>query len=239
MSGHSKWHSIKHKKGAADAKRGKIFSRLSRAITISVREGGPDVAMNFGLRLAIEKAKEANMPKDNIERAIARGQGIGDGGSQLTSALYEAMGPGGSALLIESLTDNPNRTITTVKTLVNKNGGNMEAKVKWLFERKGFVYAATEAIEKAGEELELQLIDAGAETIEPQGEETEITAQIESLNAVKEALEQTNIAIDRSEIGYKAKESMQLDDQTLESFAQLVELLEEEDDVTSVYTNVS
>ena len=168
MSGHSKWSSIKHKKGAADAKRGKLFSKLSRAIIVAAREGGPDPAGNLALQNAIEKARSYSMPKDNIERAIAKGSGVDSEGSNFETVVYEGYGPEGVAVLVEALTDNRNRTASDVRHLFTKNGGNLgtTGAVAWQFERRGVVLVSGEADE---DEVLLVAAEAGAEDVEADG----------------------------------------------------------------------
>lgn len=236
MSGHSKWASIKHKKGAADAKRGKIFSKLSKAITVAARESGTDPDMNFSLRLAIDKAKAANMPKDNIERAIQKAAGGGEGGD-LSTAVYEGMGPGGAALVIEALTDNPNRTITNLKTIFNKRGGNIDAKIMWMFDRKGVVHVEDASGVEDKDAFELALIDAGAEGISRSGSRMSVVCEVPDLQKVSEAMKAAELAIESAGLEYVAKDEVQLsaeDEVKLEGF---IEALEDDDDVEAVYTN--
>lgn len=237
MSGHSKWASIKHKKGAADAKRGKIFSKLAKAIAVCAREGGGDPAMNFSLRLAIEKAKQANMPKDNIERAIARGTGE-SGEEALATAVYEGMGPGGAALIVETVTDNKNRTYANIKSIFNKLGGNMEAKVMWQFEQKGVVRVEDTASIADRESFELELIDSGAEEINWE-DGLEVVCAISDLQKIEEKIKSTGLEIQSADLEYLAKDDLQLsadDEQKLERF---MDALDDDDDVTNVYTNAA
>lgn len=235
MSGHSKWASIKHKKGAADAKRGKIFSKLAKQISVAAKTGGGDLGMNFGLRLAVEKAKAANMPKDNIERAIKRGTGEGADALVLESAVYELMGPGGSALIVEALTDNKNRTYGSLRTIANKKGANIEAKVLWMFARKGVVRIENDS--GLTDEQELELIEAGAEDIQKE-DGLVIVAALEDLQTVTGAVESLGMKLASAEPEYVANDSLELSDEDLEKLANLVEALEEDDDVDGVYTNV-
>jgi len=237
MSGHSKWHSIKHKKGAADAKRGKLFSKLAKAITVAVRSGGPDEAMNFALRLAVEKAKQANMPKDNIERAIARGSGD-SGEADLTTAVYEAMGPGGASLLVEVLTDNTNRSLTNVKTILNKSGANPDAKVMWQFERKGVVRVDDASSIEDRDVAELALIDAGAEDLSwDDGLET--IGALADLQALEKVVSELGLKASSAEPEYVANESLQILPEDEEKLADLIEKLDDDDDVQNVYTNAA
>lgn len=234
MSGHSKWHKIKNQKGVADAKRGQLFSKLSKAISVAARSG-VDPAMNFSLRLLIEKAKQANMPKDNIERAIARGSGA-DGAVALQSVLYEVMGPGGAALLVEAVTDNVNRTFASVKTICNKNGGNIDAKVLWQFERKGVVRANAEEIGDR-DELEMALIEAGADDIEID-EEIAVYVPLSGLQDAEKVVSAIEgLTVTSAEPEYVATQTVQLSDEDEEKLMNLIEALDEDDDVTNVYTN--
>lgn len=238
MSGHSKWATIKRKKGAADAKRGQAFSKLSKTITVCAREGGTDPVMNFSLRLAIEKAKAANMPKDNIERAIQKAAGTGEGG-QLATAVYEAMGPGGVAIVIEALTDNPNRTVTNVKNIVNKRGGNVEAKVLWMFERKGVAYVEDVAAISDWDSFELSLIDAGAEDIARSDDQVRVISSVKDLKAVTDALTASGLTVESAGIEYVAKNTTELSAEQEEKLQEMVEALEEDEDVNGVYTNAA
>lgn len=236
MSGHSKWASIKHKKGAADAKRGKVFSKLAKLITVAAKEGGGDLSMNFGLRLLVDKAKKANMPKDNIERAIARGTGEGAEGEQMVEAVYEAMGPGGSAIVIETLTDNTNRTLGNVKTIVTKKGGNFGAKVLWMFEKKGVARVEIVPEGDVRDELELALIEAGAEEIEYEDGMTVICA-VADLKNIVDALAENGIETSGAGLEYIAKDTLNLSAGDEEKLFSLMEAIEEDDDVSNVYTN--
>lgn len=238
MSGHSKWASIKHKKGAADAKRGKLFSKLAKAITVAARTGGSDQAMNFGLRLAIEKAKQANMPKDNIERAIARGSGEGADGVILETALYEAMGPGGSSILIEALTDNKNRTLASIKTICNKNGGNLDAKILWQFDRKGVVRVEDVSGIEDRDTFELELIEAGAEDLS-WDEGLEVIGTLSDLQALEAAVSGAGLIVGSAEPEYIAKDKLQLSEEDEGKLMGLLELLDDDDDVNAVFTNAA
>jgi YebC/PmpR family DNA-binding regulatory protein len=238
MSGHSKWHSIRHAKGKADAKRGKVFSKLSKAISVCAREGGPDPVMNFSLRLAIDKAKAANMPKDNIERAISRGQGGGEG-QVLQTAVYEGMGPGGAAILVEAVTDNLNRTIANVKIIFNKGGGNMDAKVMWMFDRKGVVRARGVDELESRDTFELALIDAGADNIEFHNNELFVTSAVKHLSSVILAVNNSGLDVQDSGIEYIAKDAAKLSGDDEEKLENFIEALEDEEDVSAVYTNAA
>lgn len=235
MSGHSKWHKIRHKKGAADKKRGALFSKLSKAISVAARDGA-DPDMNFTLRLAIEKAKAANMPKDNIERAVARGSGAD--GAQLTSAVYEAMGPGGVSLLITSVTDNTNRALTNIKTIVTKRGGNFDAKVLWQFDHKGVIRATGSLEDK--DSFELSVIDAGADDIQ-WGDEDDVAVigPIAQLQDLEKVVRGVGLTIESAELEYVPNQTMELDDAGMEKLGDFVDAIEEDDDVSSVFTNVA
>src|SRR5512134_48096 len=181
MSGHSKWSTIKHKKGAADAKRGKLFSKLSRAIIVAAKEGGPDPGVNLALQNAIEKARSYSMPKDNIERAIAKGSGADAEGSSFETVVYEGYGPEGVAVLVEALTDNRNRTASEVRHLFSKHGGNLGATgaVAWQFERRGVVLVPADGVDE--DELLLVAADAGADDVEQDGSTYQVTSAPEDL----------------------------------------------------------
>lgn len=237
MSGHSKWATIKHKKGAADAKRGKIFSKLAKAIAVAARDGD-DPTMNFSLRVVIDKAKAANMPKDNIERAIARGSGK-DGSAQLETVVYEAMGPGGASMIIECVTDNTNRSFTNVRTLVGKNGGNMDAQVMWQFERKGVVRAEElpEGLDR--DELELGLIDAGAEDLTIEDGQLKVVTDLSGLQDLEKVVTGLGIKVASAELEYVPTSTVELDESKEKKLMNLLELLDENDDVSNVYTNVA
>ena len=238
MSGHSKWSSIKHKKGAADAKRGKLFSKLSRAIIVAAREGGPDPAANLALQNAIEKARSYSMPKDNIERAIAKGSGADAEGSGFDTVLYEGYGPEGVAVLVETLTDNRNRTASEVRHQFAKHGGNLgtAGAVAWQFERRGIVLVPAEGADE--ESLLLAVADAGADDVEADGSSFVITSPPEVLSAVREAVEAAGFSVESSELAMVPKATVEISDEaTARKLMRLVEGLEESDDVQDVYAN--
>ena len=189
MSGHSKWSTIKHKKGAADARRGKLFSKLSRAIMVAAKEGGSDPGSNLALQNAIEKARSYSMPKDNIERAIAKGTGEGTDGSIFETVVYEGYGPEGVAVIVEALTDNRNRTASEVRHLFTKHGGNLGATgaVAWQFERRGVVLVEADGVDE--DDLVMAAADAGADDVELDGTTFVVSAAPEVLTQVREALE--------------------------------------------------
>lgn len=237
MSGHSKWAQIKRKKGVADVKRGAVFTRLGREISIAAREGGGDPSANFTLRLAIEKARGQNMPKENIERAVKRGTGELSEGGQLEDAMYEGYGPGGTALLVQVLTDNRNRTASEVRHMFTRGGGNLAASnaVAWMFEKKGVI--AIENV-KHGDDLALELIDAGADDVKIDGSLVEAYCAPEQLRAFREALEKKKIPITSAELAWISKNPAEVSDEQAVSTLRLMESLEEHDDVQKVYTNV-
>ena len=238
MSGHNKWSSIKHQKGAADAKRGQVFTKLTREIMVAVREGGPSTESNFRLRLAVEKARAANMPLDNIDRAIQRGSGAADG-SALVEMLFEGYGPGGAAILVEALTDNRNRTVQEVRNLFSRSGGNLgeSGSVAWLFEQQGLITAEPEGIDV--DELTLTIIDAGAEDVISDKETIEIYTKPELLETIKGVLEKTKVHIDSAEVCKNAKTIIELDEKSSLQTLKLLHKLEELDDVRSVSSNVN
>jgi YebC/PmpR family DNA-binding regulatory protein len=238
VSGHSKWSSIKHKKGAADAKRGQLFSKLSRAIIVAAKEGGPDPAANLALQNAIEKARSYSMPKDNIERAIAKGSGADAEGSSFEAVIYEGYGPEGVAVLVEALTDNRNRTASEVRHLFAKHGGNLgtTGAVAWQFERKGVVVLPASAVDE--NDLVLAVVDAGAEDVERDGSSFVVTSAPEALSAVRAAVERAGLEIESVELALVPKATVAVDDEsTARKLVRLVEGLEEADDVQDVYAN--
>ncbi len=242
MSGHSKWHNIQAKKGKADKMRSNIFTKVARMITVAAQQGGGDPETNFSLRLAIDKAKAANMPKDNIERAIKRGTGEDSDGVTLQEVLYEGFGPAGSTLLIDALTDNPNRTVSEVKNVLTKNGGSMggAGSVKWMFNRLGVVRldeGQKAKIKNQKSELELELIDAGAEDIIDNEFGLEIRCAVENFQKVLEVIKKYNLEPDESGLEWVAKESVSLSNEDSEKVEKLYEALDELDDVREVYTN--
>ncbi len=237
MSGHSKWSSIKHQKGAADAKRGKLFTKLTREIILSVREGGSSPDTNFHLRLAIQKAKDNNMPLDNVERAIKRGEGTLEGAT-LSEFVLEGYGPGGAAILVEVLSDNRNRAVQEVRSTFARAGGNLgeNGSVAWLFDQKGMIVVETKDMDI--DELSLQAIDAGAEDVMPQSDYIEIYTRMEDLENVRKALESEGIEIYSAEPAKIPKTTLQLDDSTAIQVLKLMDKMEELDDTKSVCTNI-
>jgi len=237
MSGHSKWHTIKHKKGIADAKRGQAFTKLIKELSITARQGGGDPDMNPRLRTVILKAKAANMPKDNIDRAIKKGTGELEGVSY-EEILYEAYGPGGVALLIDILTDNKNRAAAEIRNLLNKGGGNLGAagSVAYLFKRKGLINYESSKY-KEDDILEVA-IDAGAEDVSNDGETIEVTTSPEDFENVIKALEAKGFQHSMAEIVRVADTNVTLDADKTEKALRLVEHLEDHEDVQSVATNL-
>lgn len=236
MSGHSHAKTVAHTKELAAAKRGAAFSKFGRLITIAAKEGGSDPATNTKLRAAIEQAKTVNMPKENIERAIKKGTGE-LAGEALEVVSYEAFGPAGVAMIIEGITDNPNRTLGEVRSTLNQNGGKMagEGAVRWMFDRKGFILIKLEG--KTKEELEAIAIEAGADDVKWYDEGMEIYTKPEDLEAAKKALEEKGIKIESSTLGYAAKEEVALSEKEKEQLERLVELLNDNDSVNDVFTN--
>ncbi|MDQ3866314.1 MAG: YebC/PmpR family DNA-binding transcriptional regulator [Actinomycetota bacterium] len=238
MSGHSKWSSIKHKKGVADARRGRLFSKLSRAIIVAARDGGQDPENNIALANAIEKARDNSMPKDNIERAIARGSGAGPDGQAYEQITYEGYAPGGVALLVDALTDNRNRTASEIRHLFAKHDGNLGASgaVAWLFERKGVVLVDADAADE--DEVTLAAAEGGAEDVEREGSSYRIMCEHEALPAVRAALEEAGIAYDSADATMLPKTTVAIEDEaTAKKVLRLVDALEENDDVQDVYAN--
>jgi YebC/PmpR family DNA-binding regulatory protein len=238
LSGHSKWSSIKHKKGAADAKRGKLFSKLSRAIVVAAKEGGPDPANNLALQNAIEKARSYSMPKDNIERAIAKGAGEGTDGAAFETVVYEGYGPEGVAVIVEALTDNRNRTASDVRHAFSKHGGSLgtTGAVAWQFERHGVVIVPAEGVDE--EELFLAAADAGAEDVEQDGATFQVTCAPESLAAVRVAIEEAGFAVDSAELSLVPKTTVAVEDEAAaKRVMRMIEALEDNDDVQDVYAN--
>ncbi|HUY70925.1 MAG TPA: YebC/PmpR family DNA-binding transcriptional regulator [Gaiellaceae bacterium] len=238
MSGHSKWSSIKHKKGAADAKRGKLFSKLARAIIVAAKEGGGDPTNNLALQNAIEKAKSYSMPKDNIERAIAKGAGSDADGAAFETIVYEGYGPEGVAVIAEALTDNKNRTASDVRHIFAKFGGNLGSSgaVAWQFERRGVVLVATEGVDE--DELFLAAADAGAEDLEVDGDVFQVTSAPEHLAAVRGAIESAGFTVESAELSLLPKTTVAVDDEAkAKSLIRLIDALEDNDDVQEVYAN--
>jgi YebC/PmpR family DNA-binding regulatory protein len=238
VSGHSKWSSIKHKKGAADAKRGKLFSKLSRAIIVAAKEGGPDPAGNLALQNAIEKARSYSMPKDNIERAIARGSGAESDAQAFEIVVYEGYGPSGVAVIVEALTDNRNRTASDIRHAFDKNDGNLggSGAVAWLFERRAVVLVAADGVDE--DELTLAAAEGGADDVSLDGSTYQIVSAPEALTSVREAVEAAGFSIESAELTMVPKTTVQVSDENAaKKILRLVDQLEESDDVQDVYAN--
>jgi len=236
MSGHSKWHSIKHKKAVVDQRRGQHFTKLARAITVAAREGGGDPDGNPGLALAVQKARDALMPKDNIERAIAKGTGEGVDAEQIATVLYEGYGPGGVALLIEALTDNRNRTSADVRHALNKHGGNLgePGSVSYLFDKRGVIVVDAE---RYSEDDLLVAIDAGAQDIVLDDDVFEVVSEPGDLVAVRQALQEAGIEIESADLTQRPKVRVPVAEADAARLMKLIDTLEESDDVDAVHAN--
>nr|WP_321401068.1 YebC/PmpR family DNA-binding transcriptional regulator [uncultured Desulfobacter sp.] len=236
MSGHSKWSTIKHKKGAADKKRAKIFTKLIKEITVAARMGGGDPGSNPRLRHAIDSAKAQNMPKDNVDRAIKKGTGDMDG-VNYEEILYEGYGPGGVAVMVECLTDNKNRTIADVRYIFNKAGGNVgtDGCVAWMFDKKGVI---TVPKENAEEETLMEVaIDAGAEDIKDEGDSFDVLTAPEDFDAVKDAIDEAEIAYEVAEISMVPQNTTAVSGKEAEQMIKFMEALDDNDDIQNFYTN--
>ena len=236
MSGHSKWSTIKRKKGAADAKRGKIFTKIIKEIIIAAKEGGSDPDSNARLRLAVQNAKGANMPKDNIERAIKKATGA-DAASYIENT-FEGYGPGGIAVFIECLTDNNNRTVAAVRAAFNKHGGNLgtNGSLSFLFDRKGIFTIKNENL--SIEDLELEMIEAGAENLEVEGDTVTITCAMEDFGNVNRKLNDLGIETEEAGLQRIPKDTKKLDIESSKKVLRFVEMLEDDDDIQFVYHNL-
>ena len=236
MSGHSKWATIKHAKGAADAKRGQMFTKLTREIAFAARQGGSDTESNFRLRLAVQKARDQNMPLDNIDRAIKRATG-GMEGAQISEITLEGYGPGGSAIMVQTQTDNRNRTLSDIRNTFARHGGNMgeAGSVGWLFESKGIINVGLDGADP--DALALTAIDAGAEDVKVEKDYVEIQTGPKDLEIVRQALAQKNLRIISAELTMVPKTTVPLDEKQGIQALKLMDKLEELDDVAHVYTN--
>ena len=238
MSGHSKWSTIKHKKGAADAKRGKLFTKLSKAIIVAAKEGGPDPAANLSLQNAVEKARSYSMPKDTIERAIARGAGTDADAAAYETIVYEGYGPDGVAVLVEALTDNRNRTASDVRHTFAKHGGNLgtTGAVAWLFERRGVVLVDADSVDE--DDLTLAAAEGGADDVELDGTVFQISSAPESLSAVRDAIEAAGIEVQSAELTMIPKTTVEVaEEAAAKKLIRLIEELEDNDDVQDVSSN--
>lgn len=238
MAGHSKWANIKHRKGAADKRRASLFTKLARVITVAAREGGADPEMNFNLRLAVDKARAANMPKDNIERAIARGAGA-EKGEQLERVVYEGYGPASVAIMVATTTDNRNRTVGLVRSAFNKYGGNLgeNGSVAWQFEQRGVIQVPADGIDP--DDLALAAIDAGALDVEVGDDVVTVVTDPVAFRAVKAGLTAAGYNTDDAALSMISTVPMELDDDQTLKVLKFVDVLEDIDDVDEVFTNAS
>jgi YebC/PmpR family DNA-binding regulatory protein len=236
MSGHSKWHSIKHKKGAADAKRGKLFSKLARAITVAARDGGGDPGGNPTLATAVQKAKDASMPKDKIQKAIDVGTGAGTDGAAIERIVYEGYGPAGVAVMVEALTDNRNRAGAEIRHAFTKHGGSLgePGSVAWIFEKKGAIVVDGS---RYGEDDLIGAIDAGAEDVREDGERLRVLSEPSDLTAVREALEASGVEIESAGLVTEPKSTVELKGHDAERLLKLLDALDDQDDVDEVFAN--
>jgi len=236
MAGHSKWASIKHKKAIVDSRRGKAFTKLARAITVAAKEGGGDLDGNPALVLAVQKAKDASMPKDNIERAIAKGTGADKDAENFEAVLYEGYGPGGVAMLVEAMTDNRNRTGSEVRHMFTKSGGNLgePGSVAYVFDKKGVV--VVDASRYSEDDL-MGAIEAGAEDIAIDDDVYEVITEPADFMAVRAALEEAGVEIENAEIQQRPKSTVEVDVETATKLMKLIDALEENDDVDAVHAN--
>jgi len=237
MSGHSKWSSIKHQKGVADARRGQLFTKLTREIIVAVRQGGSNPDANYRLRLAIQKARSSNMPLDNIEKAIKRGSGTIEGAT-LVEMVLEGYGPSGVAILVQALSDNRNRTLQDVRNIFSRSGGSLGESgcVAWLFDSKGLITVETNDLD--AEELALQAIDAGAEDVKVENTYVEIYTKPEELEIVRTALDQKNLPVASAELSMTPKTMVELEEKAALQTLKLLDKLEGMDDVQHVFSNI-
>jgi YebC/PmpR family DNA-binding regulatory protein len=237
MSGHSKWSTIKHKKGAEDKKRGKLFTKLSRAIIVAAKEGGPDPDSNATLANAIAKARSYSMPKDNIERAITRATGAGEGSDAYEAIVYEGYGPEGVAIIVEALTDNRNRTAADVRSIFGKHNSSLgtPGSVAWQFERKGVILIGGEGVDE--DDIVLGAADAGAEDASLDGDTWQVTTDASELAAVRDSLEAAGFEITSAELTLVPKNTVALEEDGARKLLKLIDALEENDDVQDVYAN--
>ena len=236
MSGHSKWSSIKHRKAAVDAKRGKAFTKLARAITVAAREGGGDPESNPSLATAVQKARDASMPKDNIARAIGRGTGEGADADAIERVLFEGYGPGGAAILVEALTDNRNRTSAEVRHAFTKHGGSLgePGSVSWIFEKRGVVVVDGS---RYGEDDLIAAIDAGADDVEEDGDLLKVVSEPAQLSAVRSALEAAGVEIQSADVTLEPKSVVEVPEEDAGRLLRLLDTLDEQDDVSDVHAN--
>ncbi len=237
MSGHSKWHTIKHKKGAADAKRGRIFTRIIKELTVAARSGGGDPDSNPRLRTVVAEAKQVNMPADNIKKAIRRGTGE-EPGVQYEEVTYEGYGPGGVALIIETMTDNKNRTVGEIRHLLTKYGGDLgqSNSVAWMFEKKGYI--VIEKAKASEDALMAAALDAGADDLRDDGENWEVLSAPEAFPTVKDAVEKLGVETASAQVAMLPKNYVSLEGRAAQSMLKLLDLLEDHDDVQHVWSNM-
>jgi YebC/PmpR family DNA-binding regulatory protein len=237
MSGHSKWSTIKRKKGAADARRGALFGKLSKALTVAAREGGGDPEMNPALGLAVQKARAANMPNDNIQRAIDKGTGAAADAETYERITYEGYAPGGVAVLVEVLTDNRNRAASDVRYIFSKNGGKLgtSGSVAYLFERKGVILIPRDSVDE--DELMELALEAGAEDVETMESDYRVITAPEDFEALRDALREAGVHFENAEVTMQPQNSIELDTATAKQTLRLMDALEENDDVQEVYAN--
>ena len=237
MSGHSKWSTIKHKKAATDAKRGKLFTKLSKEIIVAAKQGGGDAEMNFRLRMAIQIAKDANMPADNIDRAVKKGSGESSDGDAMLEITYEGYGPGGVGIMLETLTDNKNRTVSDIRSTLTRAGGNMaeSGAVAWQFEKKGVI--VIEVPEEEAEDMALIAIDAGADDFETYDGTLHIYSEPSTLESIRTTLNQSEAAISSTELSLIPSSTIMLESTKAIQTLRLLDTLEELEDVQKVYSN--
>jgi YebC/PmpR family DNA-binding regulatory protein len=236
MSGHSKWASIKHRKAATDARRGQLFTKLARAVTVAAREGGGDPDANFALAAAVQKARDYSMPKDNIQRAIDRGAGAAGGAEAIERVVYEGYGPGGAAILVEALTDNRNRTSADVRHVFDKHGGSLgePGSVAWVFEKRGVVLIDAN---RYSEDDLIAAIDAGADDVSVDGDSLKVLCTAEDLTAVREALESAGVQVESAELTMEPKSVVQVGGGDVAALMRLMDALDDHDDVEAVHAN--
>ncbi|MCC5894608.1 MAG: YebC/PmpR family DNA-binding transcriptional regulator [Alkalibacterium sp.] len=238
MAGHSKWKNIQHRKGAQDAKRGKIFQKLSKEIYQAAKDGGPDPETNAALRLAVDKAKTNNMPNDNIDRAIKRATDSGQG-ADYKEVLYEGYGPNGIAVLVYALTDNLNRSSTNIRLAFDRNGGSLGEKgsVNYMFDRKGYIAVSRENLDLSEDDMLMQVLEAGGEDLETSEEVFEIYTDGHDYAAVRDALKEAGFTLDQSELTMVPQTMIPVPDDKVEQFEKMIDALEDDDDVSDVYHN--
>lgn len=236
MSGHSKWSTIKRKKAAADQKRGKIFTKLIKEITVAARQGGGDIDGNPRLRLAVDNAKSANMPMDNIERAIKKATGEVEGANYL-ELTYEGYGPGGVAVLVESVTDNKNRTVAEIRHAFSKHGGSLgeNGSVAWMFDRKGVITLPRQ--NKTEDEMMELVLETGAEDLQTEDDFFEITSAVEDFETVRKTIVEAGLEVENASLQWIAKNTVEVSGETEEKLMKMIDMIEDSDDVQNVFTN--